>query len=368
MLFCMYPEGHPSDEDPPPSTVSAARALEGGDGAGGPLSLTVVICAYTLERWDDIGRAVDSVHRQTRPPDEVLLVCDHNPELLDRASKAFAGIRVLANTGPRGLSGARNTGVAAAAGDVVAFLDDDAAAEPDWVERLLDAYADESVIGVGGSVEPAWQVPRPAWFPDEFLWVVGCSYEGQPRTRAEIRNPIGANMSFRRNVFRAVGGFTPDIGRVTKDAAGCEETEFSIRARNSRSGTRILLEPAARCRHTVTPERVTRRYFRRRCRAEGRSKALVSQLAGAGLALSSERTYVQRTLPRGIARGLGEWVTGDRAGGARAWAILEGTTLTTASYLVARLRLTQTARAVREASAGGGSPDRGSTSCNSMSA
>jgi GT2 family glycosyltransferase len=303
-----------------------------------PSTLTVVICAYTLERWDDIRAAVASLRTQTRPADQVVLVADHNDELLERAREAFPDVLCLANEETRGLSGARNTGVRAATGDVVAFLDDDAAAEPDWVARMLEAYADPHVAGVGGHVVPAWQAPRPAWFPDEFLWVVGCSYRGLPTERAEIRNPIGANMSFRRDVFTGVGGFDEAMGRLGKDAAGCEETEFAIRARAADPGARIVLEPDAACRHNVSPDRVTRAYFRRRCRAEGRSKALVSTLAGAEAALETERTYVTRTLPRGVLRGLRGLVTGDAAGAARAWAIVEGTALTAGSYALARLR------------------------------
>ncbi len=303
-----------------------------------PASLTVVVCAYTLERWDDIRAAIGSLRDQTRPADQVVLVTDHNDALLSRAREAFPDVLCVRNGETRGLSGARNTGVRAATGDVVAFLDDDATAAPDWVARMLDAYADPRVVGVGGSVVPAWQAPRPAWFPDEFLWVVGCSYRGLPTERAEIRNPIGANMSFRRDTFDRVGGFDEAMGRLGKDAAGCEETEFSIRARAARPATRIVLEPAAQCRHTVSPDRVTRQYFRRRCRAEGRSKALVSTLSGTDAALETERTYVSRTLPRGVLRGLRELAAGDPAGAARAWAIVEGTALTAGSYALARLR------------------------------
>jgi len=306
--------------------------------SGLPATLTVVICAYTLDRWDDIRAAVASLRDQTRPADQIVLVSDHNAELLERARAAFPDVLVLPNEETRGLSGARNTGVRAATGDVVAFLDDDAAAGPDWVARMLQAYADEHVVGVGGHVVPAWQAPRPAWFPDEFLWVVGCSYRGLPTERAEIRNPIGANMSFRRTVFAGVGGFDEAMGRLGKDAAGCEETEFAIRARAADPSARIVLEPSAACRHNVSPDRVTRQYFRRRCRAEGRSKALVSTLTGAEAALETERTYVSRTLPRGVLRGLRGLITGDPAGAARAWTIVEGTALTAGSYALARLR------------------------------
>jgi GT2 family glycosyltransferase len=322
-------------------------AFPGGSDVAATATVTVVICAYTLERWDDIVAAVESLRRQSRPAEQVVLVSDHNPALLARARSAFPDVLSVGNAGAKGLSGARNTGVSVATGDIVAFLDDDAAACVEWVAHLLDAYRDDAVIGVGGTVVPAWKAPRPTWFPDEFLWVVGCSYAGLPTTRARIRNPIGANMSFRRAVFAAAGGFDPTMGRLGKDAAGCEETEFSIRAHTSLPGARIVMEPAAVCHHNVPADRVTRTYFRRRCRAEGRSKALVSRLAGQDEALESERGYVLRTLPKGVLRGVWDLMGGDRSAGARAWAIVEGLTLTAVSYAVTTIRLSLRTRSGR---------------------
>ncbi len=301
-------------------------------------SLSVVICAYTLERWDDLCAAVRSVQRQSVPVLEVVVVVDHNDELVQRARESFAGAVVLPNAGPMGLSAGRNTGVAACTGDVVAFLDDDAAADPTWAVEMLAAYTDESVVGVGGLVVPEWRAPRPDWFPDEFLWVVGCSYRGQPTQRAQVRNAIGANMSFRRSVFERTGGFDLSIGRVGRDAAGCEETELSLRAVQASPGGRILLEPSAVVHHAVTPQRVTRSYFRERCRAEGRSKALVSDLAGPQEALSTERTYTTRTLPSGVALGVRQAIAGDRSGARRAWAVCEGFVLTALAYVWRRVR------------------------------
>jgi GT2 family glycosyltransferase len=306
---------------------------------GIPRTFSAVICAYTVDRWAELQAAVTSMRRQSRRPDEIILVVDHNPELLARAATAFRDVRCVPNACSQGLSGARNTGVELAGYDVIGFLDDDAVAAPDWVERLMQAYEDEAVLGVGGWIRPDWRAPRPDWLPEEFLWVVGCSYAGLPTTRTEVRNPIGANMSFRREVLTAVGGFDPRFGRSGADAAGCEETEFAIRARRAYTGGRIVLEPAASCAHAVGPDRVTRRYFRRRCAAEGRSKALVSRLAGSKAALSTERAYVWRILPRAVGHGLRATLQGDRHGASRAWSIVEGTALAAVSYLATTWRL-----------------------------
>ena len=297
-----------------------------------PPRVSVVTCAYTHQRWDALVDAVASAQRQDPPPHEVVVVIDHNHDLLSRAIAELPEARVFANEEGRGLSGARNTGARHAAGEIVAFLDDDARAQPGWLRALARAFEDPTVIGAGGVALPVWESRVPSWMPPEFLWVVGCSYRGLPPTLAEVRNPIGANMAFRRSVLERVGGFTDGIGRVGRTPLGCEETELSIRARAA-TGGRIVQMPDATVEHRVSVDRTRWRYFRRRCWAEGLSKAVVSRSVGSNAALERERTYVMRTLPTGIWRGLADASRGDRSGVARSGAIVTGLTITMAGYL-----------------------------------
>jgi GT2 family glycosyltransferase len=301
-------------------------------------TFTVVICAYTQRRWPQLTRAVGSVLAQRTAPAQVVLVIDHEPALLERAAVAFPAVTVVSNPGPRGLSGARNAGMACARAAVIAFLDDDAEAYPDWLTNLARHYRDPAVLGVGGWVEPAWDRPRPRWLPSEFDWVVGCGFTGQPRREAPVRNLIGCNMSFRRDALERAGGFDRTLGRVGEVPVGCEETELCIRLRRRTPGGVVVFDPAAAVRHRVTAERATWRYFYRRCFAEGRSKAVVARLVGAGAALSAEREYVLRTLPRGVLRELSAARAGDPAGLLRAAAIVVGLVVTTTSYLLGRAR------------------------------
>ena len=297
-----------------------------------PPRISVVTCAYTDQRWDSLVDAVASTEAQDPAPHEVVVVIDHNDDLLIRAIDAFPRARVFANDDARGLSGARNTGVRHATGEIVAFLDDDARARPSWLRALARAFEDPTVIGAGGVAVPVWESREPSWIPAEFLWVVGCSYRGLPLTRAEIRNPIGANMAFRRSVLESVGGFADGIGRVGRTPLGCEETELSIRARAA-TGGRIVQIPDAEVEHRVSPDRTRWRYFRRRCWAEGLSKAVVARSVGSDEALERERSYVTRTLPSGVGRGLADALRGDRFGVARSGAIVAGLMITVAGYL-----------------------------------
>jgi hypothetical protein len=98
----------------------------------------------------------------------------------------------------------------------------------------------------------------------------------------------------------------------------------------------VLHLPAARVGHHVSADRMTWRYFRKRCWSEGISKAIVSGLAGSD-ALTSERTCVARTLPRGVLRGLRDGARGDSYGLARAGAIVAGTAITALGFARGRL-------------------------------
>nr|WP_272923822.1 glycosyltransferase family 2 protein [Streptomyces sp. SID3343] len=297
--------------------------------------MTVIVCAYTMDRWDDLTAAVASIRAQDEPPAETILVADHCHELAARATRAFPDVRVLRNRGRRGLSGARNTGVEGARGDIVAFLDDDARAEPDWTMRLLDGYTDPHVLGVGGRIRPAWDTARPAWFPTEFDWVVGCTYRGMPEHAAPVRNLIGANMSFRRRVLIEAGGFRTDLGRVGTRPLGCEETELCIRAAARHRGGTLGYEPLAVVHHRVPVARTTWRYFRARCWAEGLSKAAVSRHTGARRALAAERSYLSSTIPRALVR---PFVSDARAPKATVPALVLGVLTTALGYATGRAR------------------------------
>lgn len=304
------------------------------------LSVSVVICAHTEERWSALVAAVASVRQQLHPAHEIILVIDHNPGLLEQARSWFSDVTdvtVIANGQLQGLSGARNTGVANSSGDVVAFLDDDAVAAPDWLAHLIKGYAAANVWAVGGSIKPDWHTRRPGWFPEEFDWVVGCAYLGMPTVATEVRNLIGCNMSIRRGILEQVGGFHSGIGRFGADTSGCEETELFIRMRQQLPAATILYWPDAQVFHAVPSARSTWRYFRARCAGEGYSKALISQLVGSRDALSNERSYIMRTLPAGIIRGVIASLRSRNTDGlGRSGAILSGLLITSWAYLYRR--------------------------------
>jgi len=304
-----------------------------------PTQAAVVICTYTEERWDDLLVAIKSVKAQAPPPDEVILCVDHNEALEKRLRDHFHDITVLGNTGRQGLSGARNTGATHATAQVVVFLDDDAEAPAEWLGCLLTPFEDPLVMVSGTAVEPSWDNGRPAWWPREFDWVVGCSYRGLPETRQEVRNVIGCSMAIRRTAFDRVGLFTQGIGRVGTKPVGCEETELCIRIRANVPKARVVYCPEVAVRHRVPTARSNISYFLSRCYAEGLSKAFVAALTGSGDALSSERNYVRDALATGLTTSLADSVRRKPGAIGIGAAIVIGFGTTTVGYCLGRLAL-----------------------------
>lgn len=301
--------------------------------------ISVVICTYTAARADLLDRALASVAAQTQPAHETILVVDHAPGLLERLRREHPDVTVIPNVAAPGLSGGRNTGLAAASGDLVAFLDDDAEADLAWLARLGAVFHDPAVVGAGGAAVPVWEGGRPTWFPPQFDWVVGCSHPGLPAKGGDVRNVLGCNMAFRRDALAAVGGFDARLGRVRERPIGAEETELCIRLRSAMPESRIRYVPSAIVRHHVPAARGRWSYFIERCTAEGWSKAVLSRLVGSRDGLASERRYVLRTLPRAVLRGVADGLTGDLSGLARSATIVAGTAATSAAYLAALRKL-----------------------------
>ena len=107
-------------------------------------TVAVIVSAHTEKRWERLQRCIDSLRHQSRAPDEILVVIDHNPALLQTARSGLMGVRVIENFNEGGAAGSRNAGIASSSSSLVAFIDDDAEAAPDWLERLLQAYQDRS--------------------------------------------------------------------------------------------------------------------------------------------------------------------------------------------------------------------------------
>ena len=308
-------------------------------------TISIIICAYTEQRWVQLQSCIESARLQSLPAQEIIIVIDHNEALLARAQARFTDAFVIPNRHPQGLSGARNTGIACATGEILAFVDDDAVIAPDWLERLCACLDNPLTLGAGGTITPLWEDKQPRWFLPEFFWVIGCTFKGQPQTRQSVRNLWG-DMCVRRSVFDTVGGFHTSIGRIGTKPLGDEETELCIRANIHWPQAQWEYEPAAVMRHWVPKTRATWEYFCSRCYHEGISKSVVSRMIGRDRGLSTERDYVLRVLPRAVGQGLLVAFHGDISGLLRAGAGVIGLLLTTLGYVIGSFTISRGSHAL----------------------
>jgi len=196
------------------------------------MKVSVVVCTYSMDRYGPFSECVESVLAQEYEPLEVVLVVDGNEDVFERVREDFGAeenVVLHCNDENQGISYSRTKGAELASGDVVAFIDDDAAAEPDWVANLVDIYESTDAIAVGGDVKPDWQTEKPAFFPEEFYWLVGCVEPGFAEDGEEVRNTYGSNISYRRKQFLEVGGYDPNTGRKGDKHLQAHEAPVGIR-------------------------------------------------------------------------------------------------------------------------------------------
>jgi glycosyltransferase involved in cell wall biosynthesis len=238
----------------------------------------------TFNRADLLIQAVDSlVHQSLAPEQYEIIVVDNRStdQTRSQVMRRFGQVRNFRYIfePDQGVSAARNRGWRAASADLLAFLDDDAIANPDWLAQYLDAFASAPTAPgcVGGRIEPIWQSPRPAWLPDDLLWCYSLlDHAAQPTALRGPVFPPAANVAFLRRALEQVGGFTLNVGRSGGNLVSGEET-LAIRQMLHRGFT-CLYWPAACVRHWVPSERLTAKWLARRMYWEGVSCALSRRL------------------------------------------------------------------------------------------
>jgi len=244
------------------------------------MKVSVVICTYAMERYDVFSECVDSVLAQTYEPLEVVIVVDGNDAVFERVQDDYGGIEDVVlhcNDENQGISYSRTRGAEIATGEVVAFIDDDAVAEPDWVEELARVYDESDAIAVGGHAKPDWVTEKPDFFPEEFYWLVGCDERGMGEHMEELRNTYGSNISFRRDVFLSVGGYDENTGRHGDRHIQAHEAPVCIRMANT-FGKGVIYNTDAVVNHKLFDYRGDFRWLVFRSFWQGYSKRIMDLL------------------------------------------------------------------------------------------
>lgn len=237
----------------------------------GKPAISAVVCTY--DRYDLLAEAIASLQAQTLSPERFdIIIVDNGPNAEQSEERratyeSIPNLRWFWESTP-GLSNARNRGVAESEADLIAFLDDDALAAPDWLEATLRAFDElPPTDGVlGGRILPRWTVPRPGWLSDGLLiYLSVIDWPGDiARPIADNEWIAGANIIFRRSLLNDLGGFDVNLGRTggAQILLGNEEKEMIERCRVA--GSRCIYDPRVVVQHLVDPSRLSQEWFRRR--------------------------------------------------------------------------------------------------------
>lgn len=244
------------------------------------MKVSVAVCTHAPDRYDDFREAVESVFSQTYEDIEAVLVSDGNEEVYRRMEEDY-GARddtVVTRTEENvGISGARTHAGEEASGDVIAFIDDDAVARDDWVERLAEMYEEHDVIAAGGRMAPLWVAGKPSFLPEEFYWLIGVTHKGFADGEGEVRNTFASNLSFRRDVFLELGGFNTAVGRKGDRQIQAHESEICSRMRRE-YGSGVYYNPDAVVEHKIFDYRTSARWLLDRAFWQGYSKRVMDTL------------------------------------------------------------------------------------------
>jgi len=241
------------------------------------MKVSVVICTYSLDAYEALIEAIESVRSQTYGDTELIVVVDGNRSLYDRIVENNDSLTVHLNNENVGLSESRNRGIEHSSGDVIAFLDDDAVADERWIEELVSVYRSRDAIAVGGKMVGQWVAGKPSFLPQEFYWLVGVTHRGFAEPGQEVRNTFGSNISFRREVFEEVGEFNPELGRRGSLNIQAEETIFCVQMRKQ-YGHGVVYNPDAVVAHKIFDYRTEPKWLFQRAFWQGYSKRVMEQL------------------------------------------------------------------------------------------
>lgn len=238
------------------------------------IEITAVICTHNRCRF--LPLALKSLSEQTLDISryEVITVdnasTDDTYSYLSQQIDMIPNLRVIQEP-TKGVSNARNLALREARGKYIAFMDDDAIADPDWLANMLRAFeeAGPETALVGGYVEAIWEVPKPDWVRGKMLDFYTVVDWGPPQVVGEKRHLAGANLAYRRDYILEVGDFLPQLKSY------CDETIVNRRLR--RRGFLAYYDPRVRVRHHITAGRLTKKWICRRMFWGGASARIMAR-------------------------------------------------------------------------------------------
>lgn len=227
--------------------------------------LSIIIC--TCDRHILLSEAIEAVLKQTFQSWELIVVdnsTDKRPALSSQSIyRNHKRIRYILQDA-EGLSNARNKGIELSRGRYIAFLDDDAIAEPDWAASIISAFR---ILGpqtacVGGKVIPRWLARRPEWLTDGLLGYFSVvDWGNKLRHLKKSEWLAGCNIAFDRQSLISLGGFRDELGRKSAATILLSNEELAVCEKLRSSGKYIAYAPTAVVEHKIPAHRLNKKWL-----------------------------------------------------------------------------------------------------------
>lgn len=234
--------------------------------------VTAVTMVYSKKQEDNLYSCIDSLFDQTYSNYEILVISE-NKEIKDNVKSKYDSVNIVHFDNDGGVSKARNEAIKYADGDILAYIDNDASADPRWLDEIVKSY-DKDIIAVGGKSIPDWETIKPPYLPNEFLWLVGATHKNHPDDGTMVRSTFGCNMSFRKEVLEELGGFNDNLGKDHGYNLQGEEPELGLRMMDE-YGKGMYYNSDAIVYHKVEQDQTSIMWLSNRAYLQGVTKAFI---------------------------------------------------------------------------------------------
>ncbi|NET27445.1 glycosyltransferase family 2 protein [Okeania sp. SIO1I7] len=232
--------------------------------------IAATICTYN--RYDYLAKAIESVRNQTLTQEQYkILIIDNSPdyEYAQKVQQEYHQPPFLIYHIEKipGLSNARNVAAKLCETEFIAYLDDDAIASPQWLEKIVAGFDSfgTNAAALGGRVDPIWEIERPTWLHDELLsYVSVVNWGGEIRVAKPDEWFAGANIAFRTQDILENGGFDVSLGRTGSGTSLMSNEEIHLLNQIKSKGKLTIYAPEAKVDHLVEKKRLNHAWFRKR--------------------------------------------------------------------------------------------------------
>ncbi len=242
------------------------------------MKISAIICTYNREKY--ILQCLESIENQTIDKNkyEIILINNNSTDNTEEICNTFAKNNKRVNfkyfiERSQGLSYARNRGIKEASGEFLSFIDDDAIVDENFLEEIINFFdSNNEAVAVGGKITPFFEAGRPKYYSKFIGGFFALCDKGDEVKQMKKSYPVGANMSFRNNVFEKFGGFNVELGRKGNNLLAAEEKELFERLKTNKQ--LIYYLPEAKVKHIIPESRTKIEYIKKQALGIGKSEKI----------------------------------------------------------------------------------------------